>query len=82
MANELVSLNRDFKHFSPSGLAMTGAWCCFDEFNRINIEVLSVIAQQLLSLFGAKADIEGYNGSADVMFEGGTFLYSLLLYMP
>jgi dynein heavy chain len=46
------------------GLAQTGTWGCFDEFNRIELEVLSVIAQQLLILFRAKA-----NNEPEIIFE-------------
>jgi dynein heavy chain len=49
------------------GLASTGAWGCFDEFNRIEIGVLSVVSQQVLSIQQAFSD-----GSTHFNLEGST----------
>jgi dynein heavy chain len=70
---DYISIGKTF-----AGLALSGTWGCFDEFNRIELEVLSVVAQQVLTILDALKKNESVtpfmDGTIQVQKDTGLFI--------
>lgn len=51
-----------------TGLALCGAWGCFDEFNRLTADTLAAVSHQLASLLSAMQ--QRRPGSATALLNG------------
>jgi dynein heavy chain len=60
MGQYIITVSCSDRHRSHSictilkGLCCTGAWCCFEDFDRMEPTILSVIAEQMMAITHAK----------------------------